>query len=82
MSRGKDIVDIAGLTPPAQQTPAGPSLRGRPWLAVMFKCCHVYSRVYRSRRDEVYEGRCPKCQRALRVPIGPGGTSNRFFEAE
>ncbi|MFA9479129.1 hypothetical protein ACERK3_12625 [Phycisphaerales bacterium AB-hyl4] len=59
----------------------GVSLRGRPWLAVMFKCCQAYSRVYRNREATAYEGRCPKCHRPLRVAIGPGGTSTRFFEA-
>jgi len=54
---------------------------GRPWIAVTWKCCSVYSRVYRNRAGTCYEGRCPKCGKPVKARIGPGGTSSRFFEA-
>jgi hypothetical protein len=57
------------------------SLRGRPWLAVQWKCCGVYSRVYRNREGTAYDGRCPRCGRPVHVNVGPGGTTARFFEA-
>lgn len=57
------------------------SLRGRPWLAVQWKCCGVYSRVYRNRAGTAYDGRCPRCGRPVHVSVGPGGTTARFFEA-
>lgn len=47
-----------------------------------WKCCGAYSRIYRNRDATAYEGRCPKCAKHVRVPIGPGGTNQRFFEAE
>ena len=59
----------------------GSSLRGRPWLAVHWKCCHVYSRIYRNRQGTAYDGRCPRCGKPINVRIAPGGTSARFFEA-
>jgi len=78
------IVDIDGLTEPSTDEAAQTSTfvgPRRPWLAVRWRCCGVYSRVYRNRGGEAYEGRCPRCQRPLRVAIGPGGTTARFFEA-
>ncbi len=78
------ILDVEGLNrrgaeaPDADQPP-GP--RGRPWLAIRWRCCHVYSRIYRNDAATAYEGKCPTCRRDLAVFIGPAGTSHRFFEA-
>lgn len=84
------IVEIEGLrhVPPAKVTDpsnnsggGGNSGGGRPWIAVTWKCCSVYSRVYRNREGTSYEGRCPKCAKPVKARVGPGGTDNRFFEA-
>ncbi len=56
-------------------------LRGRPWLAVKWRCCGAYSRVYRNRSGEAYEGRCPRCGSPVKAVVGAGGTAARFFEA-
>lgn len=56
-------------------------LRGRPWLAVRFQCCSVYSRVYRNAQGTAYDGGCPKCGRRVKATISPSGTDCRFFEA-
>ena len=54
----------------------------RPFLSVLFKCCDVYQRVYRSPDRTHYSGRCPKCGRAVRFLVGAGGTDARFFVVE
>lgn len=54
---------------------------GRPWLAVHWRCCQVYSRVYRDHDATAYEGRCPSCGRRVVARVGEGGVSSRFFEA-
>ena len=86
MMSGPDY--ILDLTGPARSNdhpsaPSDPSLDAakRPWLAVMWKCCSTYSRIYRNRSLTAYEGRCPRCGRSVRVGIGPSGSRQRFFEA-
>lgn len=53
----------------------------RRYVGVQFDCCSVYARVYINRDSTAYEGRCPRCARAICLEIGPGGTSSRFFIA-
>ena len=55
------------------------SLLGRPYLRIMFECCRIYQRIYRHRGGRFYEGRCPKCLRAVRFRIGRSGTPVRDF---
>lgn len=54
---------------------------GRPWLAVYWRCCTVYSRVYRNVRADAYDGRCPRCGKSIHIGVGPEGTGARFFQA-
>jgi hypothetical protein len=84
-----DIQGLPGSAPPKQSPRAAPgapgtpdTFAGRPWLAVSWRCCGVYSRIYRNAEGTLYEGRCPRCARPVRVRVGPGGTSARFFEAQ
>ena len=42
----------------------------------------VYTRVYRNRQGNAYEGRCPHCSRPVRLRIGPGGINSRMFRAQ
>jgi hypothetical protein len=51
------------------------------FLSVWFRCCHVYGRMHRNAEETAYEGRCPKCGRAVRARIGADGTRQRMFEA-
>jgi hypothetical protein len=64
-------------SPPA----AGDTADSRRIVGVRFECCSVYTRVYVNREGTAYEGRCPRCARAVRLGIGPGGTDARFFSA-
>lgn len=52
------------------------------FLGIYFDCCNVYGRLYKNKEGTHYVGRCPRCLRPLRVPIGEGGTNSRFFRAE
>jgi PHP family Zn ribbon phosphoesterase len=51
----------------------------RPFLGVNFAACRVYGRLYKNRDGTAYEGRCPRCGKGVRVPIGAQGTAQRFF---
>lgn len=51
------------------------------FLGIMFECCNVYARIYKNKDGTAYVGRCPKCMRTVKVPIGEGGTNTRFFRA-
>ncbi|MBN2716451.1 MAG: hypothetical protein JXX14_11400 [Deltaproteobacteria bacterium] len=51
----------------------------RPFLGIMFDCCHVYVRIYRNKQGTAYEGHCPKCFKRIRIRVGKGGSSSRFF---
>jgi hypothetical protein len=71
-------LDIAGVKKPEK---SGAS-RDRPYLSIHFACCSVYSRVYRNKDGSAYAGRCPRCGRTIKFPIGDGGTDQRFFIVE
>ncbi|WP_428390004.1 hypothetical protein [Mucisphaera sp.] len=75
------IVDIEGLRPVGDEAAREAEPRRR-WIAVFWKCCSTYSRVYLNRGGEAYEGGCPRCGSRVRAVIGPEGTATRFFEAE
>lgn len=53
---------------------------GRPFLRLWFRCANQYGRAYLNPDGTGYTGRCAKCAQSMRFKIGPGGTSERFFE--
>ncbi|MEM1355370.1 MAG: hypothetical protein AAGH88_10855 [Planctomycetota bacterium] len=79
------IVEIDGLRNVGGQGTGSVSSSGeektRPWIAVTWQCCSVYSRIYRNRAGTAYEGQCPKCGKPVKARVGPGGTDSRFFQA-
>ncbi|MEM1107146.1 MAG: hypothetical protein AAGH99_00460 [Planctomycetota bacterium] len=83
-SKGPDyILDLSSVPEKRDSTNTGNNkgLQGRPWLSIRWTCCQTYSRIYRNRRGDAYEGRCPKCGSPVKATIGAGGVENRFFEA-
>lgn len=71
-------LDIAELA--EEEAHAAPA--GRPWVGIRFDCCGAYVRVYRRLDRREYTGRCPRCMRQVRLRVGEGGTSARFFVAD
>jgi hypothetical protein len=55
--------------------------RARRFLSILFRCCHVYGRLYRNAEQTAYTGRCPRCGAGVQARIGPEGTSRRVFDA-
>lgn len=51
------------------------------YLCINFKCCSTYGRIYKNKTGTAYIGRCPRCLRTIQIPIGEGGTNQRFFNA-
>lgn len=54
----------------------------RAFLGIMFDCCGAYGRIYKNKEGTAYVGRCPRCMRNIKVPVGEGGTNARFFNAQ
>lgn len=55
--------------------------RPRPYLGILFDCCNVYARIYRTPDESAYSGRCPRCLREVTARVGEAGTDARFFRA-
>lgn len=78
MPDGEDSVEIGGRPVGGSAAASGPT--GRPFLRLYFRCANVYQRAYRSPDGTQYTARCPKCGQTMRFAVGPGGTSERFFQ--
>ena len=73
-------IDSHDVDAAASQSASGADpMHSRPWLAVYWRCCHVYNRVYRTRDGAAYSGACPSCGKRVRARIGPDGLNGRFF---
>jgi hypothetical protein len=78
------VLDFTSKTAPAAPTATATEAASdvRPYLCILFKCCNAYARIYKTSDSRAYAGHCPRCARAVRVPIGPHGTGERLFIAE
>jgi len=54
----------------------------RPYIGMLFRCCHVYLRLYLNKAGTAYVGFCPKCGRKAEIRVAPGGSKARFWTAE
>ncbi|HLO42466.1 MAG TPA: hypothetical protein VK176_15695 [Phycisphaerales bacterium] len=71
-----DLVEGVHTSPaPASNAPSN-----RPFLQVFFKCANQYLRVNRSADGSGYRAMCPLCGKRVNFVVGPGGTSERYFE--
>lgn len=82
MSDPDYILDIGQLRETETESSTPPNLAGRPWIGMRFDCCGVYTRIYRNSEGTHYLGHCPRCLKKVRLAVGPGGVSSRFFTAE
>jgi hypothetical protein len=70
---------VGGKPGNAPEEPA-PAAGPKPFLGVKFTCADdAYNRLYKNSEGTAYAGRCPKCMKEVRIGIGEGGTSSRFF---
>jgi hypothetical protein len=76
------ILDLSSQSAgqPEAADPAS-SLKGRAWIAVHWRCCNVYNRLYKNAAGTAYTGRCPRCGKSATANVGAGGTDQRFFTA-
>jgi hypothetical protein len=54
----------------------------RPFVGVIFKCCHIYARIYLNKKETAFVGWCPKCGAKMEIHISPTGSKSNFFIAE
>ena len=78
MSDPRDYkLDISSL-PKSDDAPS--STPGtKPFLSVLFECCGIYQRIYRTADGTAYRGACPRCGLPVNFAVGDSGTSARFF---
>lgn len=51
----------------------------RPYVAIHFACCGVYTKIYQNKSGTAYHGACPKCCRPATIRISDDGTDDRYF---
>ena len=75
------ILEFGGQSRPGPPRSREEAPGKRPFLAIWFRCCHTYGRLYRNKEQTAYEGGCPRCGAKVEAKIGPGGSARRMFEA-
>ena len=66
---------------PAKESdlPLSHSASPRPYVAIHFACCGVYTKIYQNKNGTAYHGACPKCCRPATIRISDDGTDDRYF---
>jgi len=83
MGDPQDSLEVDGGARVGPERRAAPTDRPqRRFLAVWYRCCHAYGRLYRNPAQSAFEGRCPSCGARVHATIGQGGTSRGVFEAQ
>ncbi len=54
----------------------------RPYIGMLFRCCHIYLRIYLNREGTAYTGACPRCAARVHIKAATGGSRARFWAAE
>ncbi|MDR3233764.1 MAG: hypothetical protein LBT46_08910 [Planctomycetaceae bacterium] len=82
MSSDESMTSINLISEPAgrRESQSGEPAK-RKFVGIKFNCCRIYVRIYVNQEGTAYEGHCPKCFKPVKLKIGTGGTSSRFFEA-
>jgi hypothetical protein len=78
----RDYVLDLSTTNTVPSTTETPTAAKADYLSIHFRCCGVYAPIYRNAAATAYAGHCPKCRRAARIPIAPGGETSRVFTAQ
>lgn len=76
----EDTVELSSSAATDRPSSDAPAEGGRPYLRLYFRCSNQYVRAYRNAAGESYLGRCPTCGKTISFAVGPGGTSERFFQ--
>lgn len=56
--------------------------QARDFLGVRFQCAGAYARIYKAADGKSYQGRCPRCLKAIHVAIGASGQDSRQLIAD
>jgi hypothetical protein len=78
------ILDLSSQAPAVTPPATNKKIVNPPaaYLSIHFKCCNVYSPIYKTADGAAYAGHCPKCALPVRIKVGPGGSTSRIFTAE
>ena len=65
-----------------ERSPGEGDPKAREYISIHFRCCNVYSRIYKNKAGTAYVGWCPRCMRKAEAKVGKNGqgTDQRIFQ--